>query len=144
MDTKPRFGYHFAKLHRMMLAICKEEVLGMDIQLSQMPFLITLFHADAPVSQDDLSSALVIDKAATARALTQLEKKGLVSRTVNPQNRRQKCVSATPKARGLADRMFAILQTANDTFTRGFSAEELTTVLNLMNRMIANATDKLK
>jgi DNA-binding MarR family transcriptional regulator len=142
MCANTRFGYHFAKLHRIMLSLCKEDMEGLGIQLGQMPFLLALFHADDPLTQDALSAHLAIDKAATARALSQLEKKGLVSRSVNPLNRRQKYVSATAKAHGLAERMFSVLQTVSDTLTRGFSDEELTTVLNLMNRMIANATEE--
>lgn len=144
MTETPRFGYHFAQLHRMLLALCKEDMMALGIQLSQMPFLIALIHADEPMIQDDLSTRLVIDKAATARALSQLEKKGLVTRIVNPCNRRQKYVSATAKARGLSDRMFASLQTVSDTFTQNFSAEELSTVLNLLNRMISNAMEEMK
>ena len=139
MASKPQFGYHFAKLHRLMVSLSKEEIAGLGIQASAMPFLIALLRAGEPVTQDELSASLLIDKAATARALDRLEKKGFVARWVNPENRRQKLVSATPKARDIADRLFEILRAAGDIFTRDFSEEELTLVLNLMNRMIANA-----
>lgn len=122
-----------------MLSFCKEDVVVLGLQISQMPFLITLLHSDAAITQDELSMALVIDKAATARALDQLEQHGLVSRRINPHNRRQKLVSATEKARSLADRLFAILQAANDIFTQGFSQDEIETIHHLLNRMLANA-----
>lgn len=143
-SNNPRFGYHFAKLHRLMVALCKKDISKLGIQSSQMPFIAELLHYDDPVTQDELSAALVIDKAATARALDQLEQNGFVSRRVNPVNRRQKLVSATDKAREIQTRFYDTLQTASDVFTRDFSREDMGQVLELMNRMIANAMDATK
>lgn len=138
MPAKPRFGYHFAKLHRLMIALSKEEVSKLEIQPSQTPFIAGLLKCPQPITQEELSTHLAIDKAATARALDQLEKKGYVVRVVNPENRRQKLVSTTPKAHAIANRLYAAFQTASDILTRDFSPEELTTILNLLNRMIDN------
>ena len=142
--NNPRFGYHFAKLHRLMVSLCKQDISKLGIQSSQMPFIAELLHYDVPVTQDELSAALVIDKAATARALDQLEKNGFVLRMVNPENRRQKLVSATEKARSIQTRFYGTLQAASDVFTRDFSKEDMGQVLGLMNRMIANAMDATK
>lgn len=141
---KPHFSYFFAKLHRLMLNICKEEISALGIQMSQMPFLIMLLREGQPLTQDDLSTALIIDKAATARALDQLEKEGFVARRINPRCRRQKLVTPTQKAQDMAERLMAILKSANDVFTRGFSEKELTIVHNLLNRMVTNATDEIQ
>lgn len=141
MPFERRIGYHFAKLHRLMLWICKEDIGKLGIQQSQIPFLITLLREAKPVTQDMLSTDLVIDKAATARALDRLEKKGFISRKINPDNRRQKLVSATPKAHGIAARIHEIFETTNDTFTKGFTKEELNTAITLLNRMIDNALE---
>jgi len=140
-SRKPRFGYHFAKLHRLMSAMCKQDLMDLGIQPSQIPFIAELLHCDGPVTQDELSAVLVIDKAATARALDQLERSGFVSRMVNPHNRRQKLVSATIKARGIESALYDILQGASDVFTRNFAQEDINQILKLLNRMIANAMD---
>ena len=144
--NNPRFGYHFAKLHRLMVSLCKQDISKLGIQASQMPFIAELLHHgdDDPITQDELSAALVIDKAATARALYQLEQNGFVLRRVNPENRRQKLVYATEKARGVQARFYSTLQTASDVFTRDFSKEEMEHVLGMMNRMIANAMGATK
>lgn len=143
-SNNPRFGYHFAKLHRLMVALCKQDISKLGIQSSQMPFIAELLHYDGPVTQDELSAALVIDKAATARALDQLEQNGFVFRRVNPENRRQKLVTATEKAREIQTRFYGTLQVASDVFTRNFSKEDMGHVLELMNRMIENAMDSTK
>ena len=141
MPKNPRFGYHFAKLHRLMVSLCKQNIKALGIQPSQMPFIAELFHCKGPITQDELSTALVIDKAATARALDQLEKKGFVTRIVNPENRRQKLVTITEKTHDIQDRFYSSLQIASDVFTRDFSREDMETVLRLMNRMISNAME---
>lgn len=136
---KPRFGYHFAQLHRLMLSLCKDDIGRLGVQPSQMPFLVTLLRLEGPVTQDELSTALSIDKAATARVLDQLEKKGLVVRKINPRNRRQKLVRVTPRACGIADRLFEILHETSNVFIKDFTRKEMTTMLTLINRMISNA-----
>lgn len=135
------FGYHFAKLHRLMIALCKQDVMDLGIQASQIPFIAELLHCDAPVTQDELSAALVIDKAATARALDQLEQNGFVNRIVNPDNRRQKLVTATAKAKAIQSALYGIFQNASDILTHNFSREEMDQILNLLDRMITNAMD---
>lgn len=138
--THRRVGYVFARLHRSMVSLLKDDLEAIGIQRGQMPFLIALLKASEPVTQDAISTELVIDKAVTARVLEQLENQGLAFRKVNPDNRRQKLVSATDKARSLETRLKEILQAASDIFTQGFTEEELDTALSLMNRMIENAT----
>ena len=140
MDS-PRLGYHFAKLHRLMLSFCKRDVAGLGLQISQMPFLLILLRLDAPITQDELSTALVIDKAATTRTLDQLQRSGFVDRIVNPNNRRQKLVTATVKAKAIQGDLYEILQTASNVFTQNFSQEEMGQVFKLLNRMIANAME---
>lgn len=140
-SPQPRFGYHFAKLHRLMTALCKQDLKELGIQPSQIPFIAELLHCDGPVTQDELSAVLVIDKAATARALDQLERGGFVSRLVNPDNRRQKLVTATTKAKAIEGPLYKILQATSDVFTRNFSRKDIEQMLKLLNRMIANAKD---
>ena len=138
-SRKSHFGYHFAILHRCMAALCKQDIMDMGIQASQIPFVADLLHRDAPVTQDELSAALFIDKAATARALDQLEKNGFVSRTVNPENRRQKLVAATARARAIQEKFYGVLQTASDRLTHNFSRKEMEQIRKLLDQMIDSA-----
>jgi DNA-binding MarR family transcriptional regulator len=66
------------------------------IGVSDTEHLICTFllgHCDA--SQDDVADALKLDKATVARALSSLEKKGYVVRTVNAINRRKYVLTLT-------------------------------------------------
>lgn len=126
------------------MAICKQEnIAELGIQPGQIPFIAELLHYDQPITQDELSAALVIDKAATARALMALEENGFVTRIVNPQNRRQKLVRVTQKARAIQDDLLHIFQTAGDVITSDFSTEKKEYALEILNQMMTNAREHL-
>ena len=139
IERKTSFGYRFAMLHRLQLSLCRKEILRQGIQPSQLPFLVHLVRETDPVTQDYLSGCLAIDKGSTARALGRLEKKGYVERRTNPDNRRQNLVWATPKAHDAAEALLSSLTDVADTFVAGFSDSEKRQVLDLMDRMLANA-----
>lgn len=136
---KTSFGYRFAMIHRLHAALSKDAMGALGITSAQFPFLAELFHRRGPTTQDQLSRALCIDPAATARALDQLQKKGLVSREVNPENRRQKLVSVTPQARDLEEKFCTVLSTASDILVEGLSAVEKEAALTLLDRIMENA-----
>ena len=138
------FGYHFTTLSRLMFALCKQGVAELGLRPSHMPFMAELLHYDRPVTQDELSAALAIDKAATARALDLLEQDGFVTRVVNPDNRRQKLVAATPKAREMQEPLFAVLRRASSTVMGNLTREETDRAVGLLDRMIENAVGALK
>ena len=97
-DERVPVGYGVAMVSRILTATVKKNIEPLNITPAQIPFLCELLRSNAPLTQDTLSAQLLIDPAATARAIENLEKKGLVKRKVNPENRRQKLVSVTDKA----------------------------------------------
>ncbi|MCP4114516.1 MAG: MarR family transcriptional regulator [Desulfobacteraceae bacterium] len=137
-DRSKSFGYRFALLYRLICSLSSEKMNRLGISTSQIPFLSELFLADGPLTQDQLSKRVVIDKAATARGLMQLENLGLVVRKVNPENRRQKLVSPTPKARELETDFYNALRSSSEIFVRGFSKAEKEQALSLLDRMMEN------
>lgn len=136
------FGYRFAMLNRLNTSLFSEGIKKLGITRSQVPFVAILLESGGEYTQDQLSAELEIDKAATARALDQLEKKGMVQRRVNPYNRRQKLVQATGEAKLVEDAFFKILQESSGVFVRGFSPEEKRLLLDLMDRMMENARNE--
>jgi DNA-binding MarR family transcriptional regulator len=59
---------------------------------------------DGPLSQRELSAALMTDAPYTTVMIDDLEQRGLVQRQVNPADRRSKLVSITRAGRTLAER----------------------------------------
>ncbi|MCP3890091.1 MAG: MarR family transcriptional regulator [Desulfobulbaceae bacterium] len=137
------FGHKFAMLHRLQMSMCRSDIQAAGIQPSWFPFLARLMFENEPVTQDYLSKTLAIDKGTTARAINQLEQNGYVTRKPNPQNRRQNLVTATPKAIDITQQLLLTFEKSLKIFMEGFSKEERTTTLALMDRMINNAKKAL-
>lgn len=133
------FGYRFAMLYRLNASLCREEIKEIGLSMGQVPFIAELLFEEGPLTQAQLSQRLEIDKAATARGLDILDRRGWVERTVNPHNRRQKLVYATDKAKKIADRFFSALAKTNDLFIEGFTEDETKNALDLLDRMMINA-----
>lgn len=131
-DEQFPLGYAVAMTHRMQAAKAKEKVSQYGVTFGQVPFLMELLHNKEPMTQDALSKALFIDPAATARAVEQLEIKGLVKRKVNPKNRRQKLVSATDKANWLKSDIRSSLREATQEVLAPLTPEEQKTLATLL------------
>ena len=138
------FGYRFAIIHRIGAALVRGPLSEAGITTSQVPFLMELLLKERPLTQTELSEALVIDPAATARSLDQLEKGGYIQREVNPENRRQKLVSPTPKTRELEGLLIETLMGGSNTLVANFSDDEKELLLSLLDRIIESGRDAKK
>ena len=107
--------------------------------MSQVPFMAELFHSEKALTQNELSKKVAIDKAATARTLDQLEKNGFVTRTVNPDNRRQNLIRTTDKGIAVKERLISILLQTSNAYVKGFTEKEKAVALDLLDRMLENA-----
>lgn len=74
------------------------ELTGLNVSATEILYLASLYKEDG-LTQDDLASEYVVDKAAVARTVSKMEDKGLITRKDNPKNRRQKQLFLTEKAR---------------------------------------------
>jgi len=86
--------YNLHLLHRYAKVVGHSQIkkMGMsDTEFMICTYLIGHFEA----SQDDVAEALKFDKATVARALSSLEKKGYVERSINSVNRRKYILSLT-------------------------------------------------
>ena len=79
-----------------------------------------------------------IDKGATSRALAVLERRGLVTVTVDAADARQRVIRLTPAGRQLRDRLMAVLLERERRLMAVFSAEEVATLSGLLQRLRAH------
>ncbi len=105
--------------------------------------ILTYVLERGQVTQDEISQQQRTDRAATARALTALEKGGFVYRCENPDNRRKKLVSPSNKARDIADELFGVLVRLEEVLYTNFSPEDKKYLLRLLDQMTENALAEL-
>lgn len=138
------FAYRVGQLRRLVVLLALERITPLGpVGKGQIPFLAELFQGGDGVSQEDLAEKLHFDKGSAARSLAKLEAAGLVTRTVNPHNRRQLVITLTPQAEALRAPFLATLRELTETMVRGFSGDEREQALGFLDRMIGNVLAEL-
>ncbi|MBR4447953.1 MarR family winged helix-turn-helix transcriptional regulator [Methanobrevibacter sp.] len=84
------------------------ELKDLDINSTQLHLLFEISNRN-DLNQEMISSGCSIDKGAVARSVKKLEEKGLVSRKVDEDNRRQNKISLTQKGRKTLDESIGLL-----------------------------------
>lgn len=125
-------------LHRQFQIYLNRELKHYDIHSSEYVFLVNLYEKDG-VSQEQLSSNLFINKAATARTISRLEQLGYVKRTRDPLDSRAYLVTLT--AKGLEMRKFIKTKLSywTETISAGLTEEETEDMLAKIKQMSAHA-----
>lgn len=90
-------GKNINILYRQFNLFLNHELSGVELNSTDLMYLGTLFIEDG-VTQDDLAKDFCVDKAATARSMQNLEKKGIIIRKPDESDRRAKKVYLTDKA----------------------------------------------
>lgn len=90
-------GKNINILYRQFNLFLNHELSGVELNSTDLMYLGTLFTEDG-VTQDDLAKDFCVDKAATARSMHNLEKKGIIIRKPDESDRRAKRVYLTDKA----------------------------------------------
>lgn len=97
---------------------------SMDINYSEWILLMNLYGNEG-INQEELSSMLFIDKAATARSIKSLEKKGFIIREVMTEDKRAKKIFLTDNAKSQKEYFCLLLQNWKDFITEGMDTEML-------------------
>jgi DNA-binding MarR family transcriptional regulator len=136
-------GHKVSRLARLLALQVERTAAPLGIGHGQVPYMCELLY-HGRLTQDELGALVGVNRSATARAVALLERKGLVSRCENPQNRRQKFVSPTARARELETAFFSALDTNNEVMFRGLSTQERRMALELLEKMAVNLDAELR
>ena len=105
------FGYILGRAARTMGSYINRrfDTLGMEMTCEQWSILVSLWQKDAQ-TQQELAQQTCKDKTSMTRLIDTMEKHGLVKRTANSQDRRQKRIILTTKGRKLYNRVVKVMQ----------------------------------
>mgnify|MGYP000125457862 CR=1 FL=1 len=107
---------------------------------SQYQFILNLFEHPG-ITQDKLPELICINKSNVARTLAQLEKKGLIRREVNQEDKRTATVFLTERAHELYPKIMSVIKVWDDAVTEVFSVQDKETLLALMQRLAGRAAE---
>jgi DNA-binding MarR family transcriptional regulator len=135
---KAFIGKLIGVLYRKSLSYMQHAFKNMGISSMEAIFLIALYDQDG-LNQEALSAALVIDKAATARAIKSLEDKGFVERRQDPQDGRAKRVFLTDQGESYREEIYSIMRRWMDTLAQNMDEDQINSTLMFMGSMMERA-----
>lgn len=105
------------------------------ITASELPILTFLF-SHSGVTQEKLSSFLLIDKASTARAVQSLLRKGLLRKERDLVDRRANKIYMSETGQALKPQIAEILQQWSSFLTGGLDAQSVDTMYTVLESMV--------
>ena len=110
---------------------------GFDISYEQWSILIHLYRKDGQ-TQQALARIAVKDKAAITRLLNVLEKKNIVLRVPDRNDRRSKLIYLTHKAKAFKTDLIALVEDMLHEAEQGISYEEMEQCRDTLNKIFTN------
>jgi MarR family transcriptional regulator, transcriptional regulator for hemolysin len=89
--------------------------------------------------QQELGSAMGIDRSTMVSLIDQLESAGIAKRRPSPTDRRAREIAITPKGRRLLERARKLILDTEDEVLAGLSAEERDDLVRLLRRALESA-----
>lgn len=136
-------GYVAITSYRLMNSTLRRKFKESDIDLNpeQWGVLVLLWQRKS-ATQDELAAAMCVDKSSMSRVLSSMQKKGLVTREIDPDNERKKVICATKSSELLRERGFALAIGALEHSLDGVSPEELANCIKVLNTVKSNLLNK--
>ena len=130
-----RPGFLVRRLHQIHVAMFLEECASANMTPVQYGLLSIL--ADAPgLDQVALAAELGIDRTNVADVLERLEKRGLLTRAVNPGDRRMKLATLTNAGKGYVQKNRALMLRAQERLLDPLSPGDRKTFMALLRRLV--------
>jgi len=130
-------------LNRTSVAIKKEfakRLKPYDLTPEQWSILNRLGEEDG-LTQKNLAERTYKDQPNTARMLDKLEKKKLLKRAANPEDRRGFFIFLTARGRDLRERIIPLTIKQNEDAALGLKQEEYRQLISLLGRVYENLTE---
>lgn len=115
------------------------EQAGEDVTPEQWAVLLRLWERDA-VTQSELSDGTFRDRPTMSRILDVMERGGLVTREVDPADRRARRIHLTRKGKGLEKKLVPLAREVVGRMTKGIPAGELAAIRATLRTMFGNLT----
>lgn len=108
-----------------------------DMTLTQYKIIIYLYSSpQISTRQVDLERAFSMTNPSVTSVLNTLEKKDLICRTANAEDRRSKVISLTQKALDMRDELDAAGDRLEEAFTRNLSSAERGEMVSLLTKIL--------
>ena len=133
-------GHYIRRAQQVSSAYFTEELADSELTSVQMVALVAI--VDSPgIDATRLSEIIDFDRATIGGVVDRLERKGLIQRVVNPEDKRSKVMRATPAGKALLDVSLPRVQRVQERILAPLSPEDRETFLRLIKTVIGRQTD---
>ncbi|MFA9464449.1 MAG: MarR family winged helix-turn-helix transcriptional regulator [Velocimicrobium sp.] len=132
---KKHIGRVLSILHRQSQIYFTHALKEFNLTSAEYPFLMYLYKQDG-ITQDNLSSYLYIDKAATARSIKSLEQKGYITRSKDTKDKRCNHVYLTPLAKETSEDIKKRVFHWSELLTEGMDIESTDLIYCMLETMV--------
>lgn len=133
-------GTYISVLMRQLNLFFSHELSEVEITASELMYLSQLYTRDG-LTQDELSTKISVDKAATTRTIQGMEKKGLIVRDSNEKDHRSKCVYLTDKAKQMEEHIREIQKKWSDYIMQDMTVSEAELFAKQLKQMSVRARE---
>ena len=130
-------GYNFSMLTKNFYGVFHKYMEEYDLE-RYFSVLLIIADSDKKWTQQCLCDRLLIDKVTMVKILDHLFEKGYINRVINPNDRRQKYIQLTPKAKKEIPMIRRSVKEMNDKTLLGFTEKERTTFISMMQKVNNN------
>jgi DNA-binding MarR family transcriptional regulator len=134
VSTEDSMGYLVRRTYRSFTHALERRLAEHGVSISMWFFLRLLWEGDGR-TQKELSDELGLTGATTVSAIDNLEKRGLVKRRRNVEDRRKSNIYLTPAGYALRDQLIHHAAEVNTVALRGFTPEEIAKARDFLERM---------
>lgn len=137
VTAEQSIGYLVRYGYRAFARAISVELQPFEISSGQWSVLRVLWEVQG-LSQVELAERMRVEKASLTGVLDAMEKRGLISRTRNTEDRRKVNIHLTSRGQALKDKLLPYRTKINKKATRGMSVAEVDTLRALLVRVIDN------
>ncbi len=139
-DSNPHYWVnHLSFLIRRRL-VQRFEAEGLDVSAEEWAILLIL-QSLPDITATELSDRSLRDKTTITRTLDRLDRKGLVLRVRDTQDRRAVRLSLSPKGQATFDELAGIAGGLIDQTLEGIAPEDVSHAMTVMQRMVSNLAE---
>lgn len=125
---------------RLLARLTDARFRDIGISMSQLPVLVALKNGTS-LSQKELTRLAGVEQPSMAQLLARMERDGVIRRKPDPADGRSSLISLTPRTLKLIDPARAIMVQGNRDALAGFSDSEVSQLVALLQRVIANVSN---
>lgn len=123
------------RLHQLCLGIMTEVLAPEGLKISEYGAL-TILDAEPGIDQQHLAAQLGIDKVSAGKLVDRLAEAGLVSRSLDPADRRVRVLHLTPEGLALRRRIQPAALAAQQRILAPLQPEERAPLIDLLTRVV--------